>query len=566
MNKHNIFTIQVKDRNYNEFCIIDSNNQNVDPNIIDPINTKLFNGDKFIINDNKIKIIDSPIKNNLIPGVLILKNSKTYGRKDGDGKLYYKFLPKDPTLPSFLVPYEIKYIGFSKVLINIYIVINFKDWDGKHPHGFVNQVIGPVNLLEHFYEYQLYCKNLNCSIQKFKQATSKNINDIDHDLLINEVIKSKNIEDRTNIKTFTIDPEGSLDFDDGFSIQKIYDKYLISIYIANVPILLDHLNLWDHFTKRVSTIYLPNKKLPMLPNILSDTLCSLQENKKRLTFHLDIIINNKNEIESTNYGISVIKCYKNFRYEENSLLKLNEYNILLNLCKNLPEKYLEINNSHDLVAYLMILMNYYISKSLLEKKIGIFRSSIIKKENKLPENLSPDLLNFLKIFNSTSGQYLDINKIDNNSSLRHDLLNLNAYIHITSPIRRLVDLLNMLILQKDILSENAFEFYKNWINNIDLININMKSIRKLQNECTLLELCTNNNQLMETTYSGWIIGKKYFENNVISYNVYLPKLKLTSYVKLTEEYNVYDNLNFKLYLFTDEDNLKRKIRLAVIIS
>jgi len=190
----------------------------------------------------------------------------------------------------------------------------------------------------------------------------------------------------------------------------------------------------------------------------------------------------------------------------------------------------------------------------------------LKKENKLPENLSPDLLNFLKIFNSTSGQYLDINKIDNNSSLRHDLLNLNAYIHITSPIRRLVDLLNMLILQKDILSENAFEFYKNWINNIDLININMKSIKKLQNECTLLELCTNNNQLMETTYSGWIIGKKYFENNVISYNVYLPKLKLTSYVKLTEEYNVYDNLNFKLYLFTDEDNLKRKIRLAVIIS
>jgi hypothetical protein len=91
----------------------------------------------------------------------------------------------------------------------------------------------------------------------------------------------------------------------------------------------------------------------------------------------------------------------------------------------------------------------------------------------------------------------------------------------------------------------------------------MKSIRKLQNECTLLELCTNNNQLMETTYSGWIIGKKYFENNVISYNVYLPKLKLTSYVKLTEEYDVYDNLNFKLYLFTDEDNLKRKIRLSV---
>jgi len=547
------YKVEIKDRNYSEY-IISNDKESLD---INPIENKLFNNDSIIKEGSRIIITESLIRNGqLIPGVLILKNSKTYGRKDGDGKLYYKMIPKDPTLPTFLVPYEIKFLGFSKVLINIYVVIIFKEWTDKHPYGIIHQVIGSVNTLEYFYEYQLYCKNLNHSMQRFKQITFTSIKNIDHDIIIHNILSKYNVEDRTDWLTFSIDPEDSLDFDDAFSIKKINDKYLVSIYIAHVPIYIDFLNLWNYFTKRIATIYLPNKKLPMLPNILSDTLCSIKENERRICFHMDILINN-NQFENVSYGVSVIKCFKNFRYEEKELLKFKEYNELFNLCRMLPNKYIKINDSHDLVAYLMICMNNYSAKELISKKIGIFRSA--RSKTATINNISSDLTPFL----ISSGLYINGSTINNNDDLKHDFLELNEYVHITSPIRRLVDLLNIIIFQKEILSPDALEFYLSWINKLDFINENTKLIKKLQNECILLDLCTNNNEVMNKIYKGYVTDKLIL-NNYISYNIYLPELKLMSFIKLLSNHNIYDELNFKLYLFTDEDNLKRKIRLQLL--
>ena len=53
---------------------------------------------------------------------------------------------------------------------------------------------------------------------------------------------------------------------------------------------MDVLNLWDSFSQRISTIYLPDRKRPMLPTILSDCLCSLQEKTTRIAFTMDIFI------------------------------------------------------------------------------------------------------------------------------------------------------------------------------------------------------------------------------------------------------------------------------------
>ena len=64
----------------------------------------------------------------------------------------------------------------------------------------------------------------------------------------------------------------------------------ISIYISNVTLLLDNLGIWKSFSDRVSTIYLPDRKRPMLPTILSDGLCSLVQDKSRLAFVMDLYI------------------------------------------------------------------------------------------------------------------------------------------------------------------------------------------------------------------------------------------------------------------------------------
>ena len=64
----------------------------------------------------------------------------------------------------------------------------------------------------------------------------------------------------------------------------------------------------------------------MLPTILSDNLCSLQEKVSRIAFYMDITLNKETgEIKNINYGNCIIREFKNYRYEEASLLKDIEY-------------------------------------------------------------------------------------------------------------------------------------------------------------------------------------------------------------------------------------------------
>jgi hypothetical protein len=235
---------------------------------------------------------------------------------------------------------------------------------------------------------------------------------------------------------------------------------------------------------------------------------------------------------------------------------------------NIKRKYINnIKDSHDVVCYLMIFMNYHSAQQLLKSHNGIFRSTIIQKQNYLPETLPEDVNKFIKIWNSTCGQYIDINSIDIINT-RHDILEMDAYIHITSPIRRLVDLLNMIKFQENYslikLSTDALEFYNKWIGKLDYINVTMRSIRKVQNECSLLNACYNNPETLEKIYDGYCFDKVVRNDGLYQYIVFLPEIKLAS--RITTRYNLenYEKKYYKLYIFNNEQNFKRKIRLQII--
>ena len=574
-----IYKILVSDRNYEKWEIFDTTKfDKVDVNI-QPFENKLFSNDIFKLDDqNNISIIHSSIRNVVsIPGVLILNGNKTYGRENKtnskQGKLLYKCIPDDVRIPEFLVPYELKNIGFSKVFQNMYVTFNFSEWTDKHPMGKLDNVIGPVDILENFYEYQLYCKSLHASIQKFQKDAKKTIQNKSYEEIIENIKDTyPNIQDRTD-KTkwniITIDPVNSQDFDDGFSVIDLDDeRKQLSIYISNVTIWLDVLNLWSSFSRRISTIYLPDKKRPMLPTILSDCLCSLQQNVKRIAFVMDIIVNNE-DICEIHYNNAIINVNKNYVYEDPKLLGDKTYHHILNITqiisKNTRYKYMNhIKNSHDIVCYLMILMNYHCAKTLLETKTGIFRTTIVNKNIVVPDNLPDDVNKFIKIWNSASGQYMNGNEIENT---RHEMLNIDAYIHITSPIRRLVDLLNMIKIQKRTsieLTEKAEIFYEKWLNELDYINTTMRTIRKVQCECSLLDLCHNQPEIMDKEYQGYLFDKINRNDGLFQYIIYLPELKLTSKITLREHYDHFQMEYFKLYLFNNEDKFKKKIRLHLV--
>ena len=427
--------------------------------------------------------------------------------------------------------------------------------------------------MDNFYEYQLYCKSLNASIQKFTKDASKALATQPHNAFIENIcVKYPTIEDRTSAHIITIDPPKSLDFDDGFSIRETENGHrILSVYIANVTIWLDVLNLWDSFSKRISTIYLPDRKRPMLPTILSDCLCSLQEGNTRLAFVMDITLDENDEICDINYCNAKIRVFKNYRYEEPDLLNSDIYKNLLRCTKALSKKYKYISNvanSHDLVTYLMIFMNYYSAKDLLKYKSGIFRSTIIKKNLVIPENLPDDVSNFIKIWNSTSGQYLDAASLTKGQEISHELLNVDAYVHITSPIRRIIDLLNIIQFQQNRgfiqLSDAATAFYNRWISDLEYINTTMRSIRKIQNDCSLLNFCTETQGVMEKIYDGYAFDKIDRNDGLFQYMVYLPELRLTSRINMRENIENFAVNKYKMFLFHNEEKFKKKIRLQLI--
>jgi exoribonuclease R len=573
----NCYKIHVNDRNYTEWEIFETINLNKVNLVIDPIKEKIFSNDVFKIDPNgNINIIHSSIRcGTSIPGVLLLVDNKTYGRQKNTHKkfpkLLYKCVPDDIRLPHFLIPYEIKHMGFSKVFSNLYITFSFQEWTDKHPLGILTQTIGPVEVLDNFYEYQLYCKSLNSSIQKFNRDATKALQNESKETLFDKIqTRYPSIHDRTQWKVFSVDPQNSLDFDDAFSIKTEGDITQLSVYIANVPILLDFLGLWDSFSNRISTIYLPDKKRPMLPTILSDCLCSLQEKTKRIAFVMDFFIKD-GEILDTKISNCFINIYKNYTYEESALLNDENYKSLLSITKLLSNKYKYISNvrsSHEVVSYLMILMNYYSAKSMIDFKCGIFRSTVVKREFFVPDTLPDSVSKFIKIWNSMTGQYIDGSEITDDKNRRHDMLNMEAYIHITSPIRRLVDLLNIIKLQQITgvicLSENTEVFYKKWLEDIDYINTTMRSIRKIQCDCNLLDLCQNNTKIMEKEYDGYMFDKILRNDKLFQYIVFLPELKLSTRITLREDIENFDMKKFKLFLFNNEEKFKKKIRLHML--
>ena len=71
-------------------------------------------------------------------------------------------------------------------------------------------------------------------------------------------------------------------------------------------------------------------------------------------------------------------------------------------------------------------------------------------------------------------------------------------------------------------------FYNKWLDNLEYINTTMRSIRRVQIDCTLLDLCGNNHDIMEKEYNGYVFDKILRNDGLFQFMVFLPELKLSS--------------------------------------
>ena len=579
------YQIMIHDRNYNSWSFYDNItgqeiiHENTPLSKIIPLEHKLLSKDIFTLTVEGILTITNSQAREVpyYAGVLLLENNKTYGRTPNKKRLLYKCVPDDKHLPPFLVPYDIK-IGFSKVFKNKYITFQYDNWlNTVHPYGLIKETLGDVDNLEAFYEYQLYCKSLHISITDITNRTRETLNKKTQDEYIESILKNTQfqIQDRSDSYIFTIDPPQSLDFDDGFSIVDMPDgnSYKVSVYIANVYFWLEILGLWSSFSRRVATIYLPDRRRPMLPTILSDTLCSLQANQTRFAFCFDVIVDRDGKIlKEPQFSNAMIRVSKNYHYEDPKMLAKDEhYKKLLEVTKKMAGPTIS-TNSHDLVSFWMVQMNKSCAQYMVQHKFGIFRTSTIYDTtttiNHDPDTpislLDEDTRRVIQLWNNSSGNYILYN--EDNASLEHMVMNAKSYIHITSPIRRLVDLLNQMQMMQHLgsilpIQGDARQFLDKWTREIDYINTSMRSIRKIQTDCNILHRCFQSPDIIGQVHEGVVFDRLVMNNNRITYMVYLEKLKLLSRITTTTDFDNLTKHSFQIFLFEDEHSTKKKIRL-----
>ena len=194
------------------------------------------------------------------------------------------------------------------------VVCNVDDWGDKrnNPSGTIKEVLGYPG--EHHAEiYSILAEhNIDKTFEKNIEEKAKNIP---------QTITKEEIEKRRDfrtITTFTIDPFDAKDFDDALSIQQLENgNYEIGIHIADVShYVLENDSIDKEAQERATSIYLVDRVIPMLPEILSNNLCSLRPNEEKLCFSAVFEISSVGEIKNEWFGKTVILSDRRFTYEE----------------------------------------------------------------------------------------------------------------------------------------------------------------------------------------------------------------------------------------------------------
>lgn len=138
---------------------------------------------------------------------------------------------------------------------------------------------------------------------------------------ISDILDAKEIAKREDFRetlSFTIDPVDAKDFDDAISIKALDNGYYeVGVHIADVSHYVHpDTELDKEAFNRATSVYLPDRVLPMLPEHLSNQLCSLRPNEEKFTFSAIFNINTKGHVKDYRLGKTIIKSDRRYSYEE----------------------------------------------------------------------------------------------------------------------------------------------------------------------------------------------------------------------------------------------------------
>ncbi|WP_291137428.1 ribonuclease R [Flavobacterium sp. UBA7663] len=194
------------------------------------------------------------------------------------------------------------------------VLVTLEDWPKKadSPFGSVIKVLGKPG--EHNTEIHAILAEYGLPYD-FPIEVEAYANKIDTSITEEEIKKRRDMRD---VLTFTIDPKDAKDFDDALSFQVLENgNYEIGVHIADVShYLQEGTILDDEAYKRATSVYLVDRVVPMLPEVLSNFACSLRPHEEKYTFSAVFQLNDKAEVLDAWFGRTVTYSDQRFAYEE----------------------------------------------------------------------------------------------------------------------------------------------------------------------------------------------------------------------------------------------------------
>ncbi|MCB0476613.1 MAG: ribonuclease R [Crocinitomicaceae bacterium] len=194
------------------------------------------------------------------------------------------------------------------------VVVAITDWpnDSKNPYAEIIEIIGAPGSNEVEMKSLLLENDIPIEFPKKVLEESESIA---AKLDPKEVLKRRDFREVT---TFTIDPDTAKDFDDALSVEFLENGNIkVGVHIADVShYVQDDSPLDAEAQKRGNSVYLVDRVVPMIPENLSNIVCSLRPNEEKFTYSVEFEMTEKGEIQDIWYGRTVIISDHRFTYEE----------------------------------------------------------------------------------------------------------------------------------------------------------------------------------------------------------------------------------------------------------
>ena len=230
------------------------------------------------------------------------------------------------------------------------VLLTLEAWDDPRdqPMGRVVEVLGQEGdhevemhaILAEFGLPYAFPPEVEAAGREFQPSDPDNPHGLDPD----EVARRRDFRD---VLTMTIDPADAKDFDDALSLQKLENgNWEVGVHIADVTHYLKPGSVLDQEAiRRATSVYLVDRTIPMLPEVLSNDLCSLRPNEDRFAFSAVFEITDEAEVVNRWFGRTVIHSDRRFAYEEAQERletgkgdRVEELKVLANLATKLRHK------------------------------------------------------------------------------------------------------------------------------------------------------------------------------------------------------------------------------------